>query len=509
MKERDFEKLVSRLNIDTEPDPAHRERLRQQMLATFETVGRSVGPQLVPAPKKTAASVLLPLTKLAVAAAIMVAAIIGIQELVQRGLGPATLNQVRQATQKMAWLHAVVTERRDGVVRTDQQWSDFISRKAYILTADRTAVVSDFGAGRRELLYSPQIKAVVISDLPSKGMFGADSAYTLIDSFAVFAAKDDVAVTRWSEKYEGKKVLMYELDRTDPGVTIGGRRVDRLRMRLMADPETRRLVGAHIEQRGDSGVLLSRQEWVISYPQSGPMSIYDLGVPESARVIDRTSQATGTPSQDPRPTGTPEDLGRSRLMPLEIALPRPLFIGTPVDTRTPNLERPRGGARPPFLVPVGTTNVALGKPVSSSDSEPLIGTLDMITDGDKEGTDGSIVELGPGLQQVTIDLQGRYEIYAVVVWHYHLRPHVYLDVVVQVSDDPQFDDGVETVFNNDIDNSADLGTGADRHYTETNEGKLIDAQGVEGRYVRLYSNGHAAGDVNHYIEVQVYGRPVR
>ena len=27
--------------------------------------------------------------------------------------GPLTLNQVRQATQKMAWLHAVVTEYRE------------------------------------------------------------------------------------------------------------------------------------------------------------------------------------------------------------------------------------------------------------------------------------------------------------------------------------------------------------------------------------------------------------
>ncbi len=509
MKERDFEKLVSRLNIDTEPDPAHKERLRQQMLATFETVGRSVEPRLVPAPKPTVISVLLPLAKLAVAAAIMVAAIIGIQELLRRGRGPATLNQVRQATQKMAWLHAVVTEYRDGAVRTDQQWNDFTSRKAYILASDKTAVVSDFGSGRREMLYSPQVKAVVISDLPTKGLFGADAAYTLIDSFAVFAAKDDVTVARWTDRYEGKKVLMYELDRSDPGTTIGGKPVDRLRMRLMADPETRRLVGAHIEHRSDSGAMLGRQEWVISYPQSGPLSIYDLGVPESARVIDRTSQTTGTPAQEPRSIGTPEDLGRSTLMPLEIPLPRPLFIGTPVDVRTPNLERPRRGPRPPFLVPTGTTNVALGKPVSSSDSEPLIGTLEMITDGDKEGTDGSIVELGPGIQQVTIDLQDRYEVYAIVIWHYHLRPHVYLDVVVQVSDDPEFADRVKTVFNNDTDNSAGLGKGTDRLYIETNEGKLIDAQGVEARYVRLHSNGNTAGDVNHYIEVQVYGRPAR
>lgn len=507
MKERDFEKIVAGLEIDTEPNPAHKDRLRQQMLATYEVVGRSVGPRLVPAAERSERSVFALAAKLAIAAAIVVAAAFGLRQMVGGGWGPPSLDQVRQATQKMDWLHAVVTEYRDGTVRTDQQWNDFAGRKAYILASDKTVVVSDFGSGRRELLYSPQIKAVVISDLPSKGLFGADSAYTLVDSFAVFAVKEDVEVARWTERYEGKKVLMYELEKLDPGATLGGRRVERLRMRLMADPETRRLVGAHIEHRTGSGSLLSRQEWVVSYPQSGPMSLYDLGVPETARIVDRTSQATGTPPQEPRSIGTPEDLGRSTFMPLEITLPRPLFIGTPADVRVPNLERPRGGARPPFLVPLGTTNVALGKPVSSSDPEPVIGALEMITDGDKEGTDGSIVELGPGMQQVTIDLQDRYEIYAIVVWHYHLRPHVYQDVVVQVFDDPQFTDDAITVFNNDIDNSTGLGTGADRLYIETNEGKLIDTQGVEGRYVRLYSSGHVGSDINHYIEVQVYGRP--
>jgi hypothetical protein len=131
--------------------------------------------------------------------------------------------------------------------------------------------------------------------------------------------------------------------------------------------------------------------------------------------------------------------------------------------------------------------VARGKPVTSSENDPLIGTLEMVTDGDKEAADGSFVELGPGLQHVTLDLEDEYEIYAVVVWHYHQQPRVYFDVVVQTSNDPGFDRAsVRTVFNNDIDLSAGLARGRDRHYTETNEGKLIDALGVRARYVRLY-----------------------
>ena len=199
------------------------------------------------------------------------------------------------------------------------------------------------------------------------------------------------------------------------------------------------------------------------------------------------------------------------LVPIDIKLPKPMFVGTPQDTKVPNLEKPLGKARPPFLAPEGTTNVALGKPIASSDEEPIIGEIEMITDGDKEAADGSYVELGPFVQHVTIDLEAMHEIYAIVAWHYHKQARVYFDVVVQVADDADFINNVKTVFNNDIDNSAGLGVGKNMHYTETNEGRLFDvlAKGIKTRYVRLYSNGNTSNDLNHYIEVEVYGKPVQ
>ena len=222
-----------------------------------------------------------------------------------------------------------------------------------------------------------------------------------------------------------------------------------------------------------------------------------------------------TPSEAPKATETKESTtppaSHAGWVPIDIELPKPMFVGTPQDTRVDNLEKPLGKPRPPFLAPPGTKNVAAGKPVSGSDEEPIIGELEMITDGDKEAADGSYVELGPLVQYVTIDLEGMYDIYAIVVWHYHKQARVYYDVVVQVADDKDFVTNVKTVFNNDIDNSAGLGVGKDKHYTETNEGKLIDviSQGeVKGRYVRLYSNGNTSNDLNHYIEVEVYGKPV-
>ena len=198
---------------------------------------------------------------------------------------------------------------------------------------------------------------------------------------------------------------------------------------------------------------------------------------------------------------------KTTLVALDIKLPKPMFVGTPQNIRVPNLEKPLGRPRPPFLVPAGTKNVALGKTVASTDEEPIIGEIEMITDGGKEGTDGSYVELGPFLQYVTIDLGAKHDIYAILLWHFHKQARVYFDAVVQVADDPDFITNVTTLFNNDHDNSVGLGVGSDMHYVETSEGKLIDAKGTQARYVRLYSNGNSSNELNHYIEVEVFGKP--
>ncbi len=190
---------------------------------------------------------------------------------------------------------------------------------------------------------------------------------------------------------------------------------------------------------------------------------------------------------------------------LEIELPKPLFAGTPKTIKTPNLERP-GAAVPQIMVPAGTENIASEKEVTSSDDFPVIGELEYITDGDKDGADGSYVELGPGVQWVQIDLGDKKSIYAIALWHYHAQARAYRDVIIQVADDADFIENVQTVFNNDHDNSAGLGVGKEKEYIETNKGKLVDAKGVKGQFLRLYSNGSTGSDMNHYIEVEVFGK---
>ena len=193
-------------------------------------------------------------------------------------------------------------------------------------------------------------------------------------------------------------------------------------------------------------------------------------------------------------------------VPLKLELPRPLFVGTPKPIQLPNLE-PATAKRPDLMVPAGTQLLSKGKPVTSSDSLPVIGELSFITDGDKTGTDGTYVELGPDLQWVQIDLGAPAKIAAIAMWHFHSQSRVYHDVVVQIANDAEFKQNVRTLYNNDDDNSTKLGKGKDLAYIETNAGRLIDAKGETARYVRLYSNGNTSDELNHYCEVEVFGQP--
>ncbi len=181
--------------------------------------------------------------------------------------------------------------------------------------------------------------------------------------------------------------------------------------------------------------------------------------------------------------------------------------GTPMPVKLPNLVQAPKQA-PTTGVPEGTELVSQGKPVTSSDDYPVIGEISYITDGEKLGGEGYYVEFIGGVPQwIQIDLEQTMPIEAVWLWHFHSQARAYHDVIVQVSNDPNFEEGVTTVFNNDYDESAGMGVGEDNPYVESRYGKLIDVDGVEGRYVRCYATGNTSSDSIHYIEVEVYGRP--
>jgi hypothetical protein len=76
--EADFEKVVGRLNIDTEPNPEHREKLRRQMLSVFNKAEQEPSTRVIVFRALRSLIMKSSITKLATAAAIIIAVSIGI-----------------------------------------------------------------------------------------------------------------------------------------------------------------------------------------------------------------------------------------------------------------------------------------------------------------------------------------------------------------------------------------------------------------------------------------------
>lgn len=197
----------------------------------------------------------------------------------------------------------------------------------------------------------------------------------------------------------------------------------------------------------------------------------------------------------------------SSTMPLTLKLPLHTLKGTPQNLPAgPNIEPPSDTAPKPVQVPKGVTNVASKKPVTSS-VPPFQGDLAQITDGNKEPVDEDTVEFKKGTQWVQVDLGQAYALHAVALWHDHRYVQSIRDVILQVSNDPEFKTGVTTLYNNDTDNSSGLGVGTDREYFEMEFGRVIPAKGVKARYVRGYSKGSNQSALNCWQEIEVYALP--
>ncbi|WP_147263542.1 discoidin domain-containing protein [Roseimicrobium gellanilyticum] len=234
---------------------------------------------------------------------------------------------------------------------------------------------------------------------------------------------------------------------------------------------------------------------------------------ESAVTTPVDLDAARAPGEND-PLALPKGVPKENLVEMKVDYPKataegPLRISGSVSLpRLDKCDEESVKKRLTFLVPKGTTNAALKRPVTVSAPDSAVGVLTNITDGSAKDDGGEQVALEGGVQWMQIDLGEPHHIWKVLLWHYHRMPVVYQDVIAMVSNDPDFRKDVKVIFNNDHDNSSNLGAGPDIAYVETNYGWLMDGAGAQGRYVRFYSNGNSYSEKNDYLEAMVFGTPV-
>lgn len=228
--------------------------------------------------------------------------------------------------------------------------------------------------------------------------------------------------------------------------------------------------------------------------------------PATKQQVKKPSPKSATITSSPKTSPTQPPAGYEVA---KFVLPQGPY-GSYLNLRYPETTAPRWKPREIVFLPKGSSNVALHKLVTSSDDFPIIGKISMVTDGEKGLTEDQRVELGPGTQWVQIDLQAKFKIHGVLLWHYFAAPNrVYRDVIIRLADDAHFTKNARTVYNNDQDNSSGFGVGKEREFYENERGQWIAFKSEPARYVRLYSRGNSGDAQNQYIEVEVWASPVK
>jgi hypothetical protein len=91
--ESEFKKIVNRLKIDTEPNPAHRENLRRQMLSVFNEAEQRPATRIIDFKIIRRKIMKSPVTRIAAAAVIIIAVLVGLNQII--GSTPAFADIVR------------------------------------------------------------------------------------------------------------------------------------------------------------------------------------------------------------------------------------------------------------------------------------------------------------------------------------------------------------------------------------------------------------------------------
>jgi len=116
--ESEFKKIVNRLNIDTEPNPAHREELRREVFSVFNEAGQRPANRIIVFQNLRRKIMKSPVTKIAAAAVIIIAVLIGLHffsdsvsitstayaEIVERLHNARTLTYVVETTTSIEWM---------------------------------------------------------------------------------------------------------------------------------------------------------------------------------------------------------------------------------------------------------------------------------------------------------------------------------------------------------------------------------------------------------------------
>lgn len=242
-----------------------------------------------------------PITKLAAAGIVIVILSAGIYLFTGSGTSVA-LGQVKAAMEKVDWVHSS----SEGT--SLEGWYAFESE--VIIEKQEDGTINYFNFKRnRQYLYDPGTETIEITKIVPEEVFAAgfegpfferyDGPFEFFADTAKLIQAEGGKFRQSTGEYEGKKVVIWELSNKSTGyhsINVDGQMAEAPReeygdemIKVFIDAEKHLpiLIKTKFIKNGNIEYAIQTR---LEYPEAGPKDIYDLGVPKSAKVADKTRQ---------------------------------------------------------------------------------------------------------------------------------------------------------------------------------------------------------------------------
>jgi len=219
-----------------------------------------------------------PITKLAAAAVIIAAIMLGMYALTGSVDGTSiTIAQVRQAIQDIDWVQMVGRSEEESV----SAWYSFALKVQILVDDEGRIVYFDFNAGKR-LVWNPGNQDIYESPIDEGRQFagGVSNIFEgLTKTFDSLEAKGDYKVTRKLGTYQGQEVEIWTARRVKG--KAGPTHTEIFTMYIDVD---KKLPIAATDVKGADGDIQRTNDVEFKYPETGPADIYEAGAPRSAKI---------------------------------------------------------------------------------------------------------------------------------------------------------------------------------------------------------------------------------
>ena len=220
-----------------------------------------------------------PITKLAAAAVIIAAIMLGMYALTGSVDGTSiTIAQVRQAIQDIDWVQMVGRSEEESV----SAWYSLASKVQIVCHSKGRILYRDFNAGK-ELIWNPGSEDIYESPIDEGREFagGVSNIFEgLTKTFDSIEAKGDYKVTRELGTYQGQEVEIWTARRVKG--KAGPTHTEIFTMYI--DIDKKLPIAATDVKKGADGDIQRTNDVEFKYPKTGPADIYEAGAPRSAKI---------------------------------------------------------------------------------------------------------------------------------------------------------------------------------------------------------------------------------